>query len=484
MNIFNNAIIKTKSIREMLKVSFAAIVGLFIIPSVISLIYLANISDKYDRLINNIDFANKLSDAAKSGINKEIWDIVAGRKSFSEGRQYEIINDINKSLSVLYTNTDGKKNRELIEAAERATGTLTAYVDRLNDQIRYSAPVSQNEQILVEIREVSALIYDVLQEFTYAEINMIAKINRSIQYTSRLIVLLIFVLMCAVTMLAVMAYISLKQAVNRPIVELEAMAGEIALGNLEIRVSPPDVEELTKLTESLNIMAERISDLLENSIEEQKNLQKAEMRELQAQITPHFLYNTFDTIVWLAETGRTEEVVDVTMAFSNFYRIALSHGRDWIPVSKEIEHVKDYLIIQSVRYMDILKFTIDVDEKLNNKKVVKLILQPLVENALYHGIKKKRGVGLITVSGKLLEDGNMFFQVEDNGIGMTEDKLYELRKTISSEHPPEGAGYGIFNVNRRIKLFYGVEGISIESEYGKGTKVTLVLPSKEESNGV
>ena len=483
-SIFADDMTRTKSIKDMLRISFIAIIGLFIVPTIISLVYLRNISAEYNRLIENIDFANELSNTAKTEVNKEIWEIVAGRKSFSEGRQYEIINTINEGLSVLHANTGEKKNLELIEAARRATGTLITYVDRLSSQIKNRAPVSENQQILIEIQGVSALIYDVLKEFTYAEINMMAKINISIQHTSRLIALFVFILVCIVTMTAGVAYKTLEQAIKQPIWELEKMAEKIALGNLETRAKPPDVEELIKLTESLNIMAERISALLENSIEEQKNLQKSEMRELQAQITPHFLYNTFDTIVWLAEEGRTQEVVDVTMAFSNFYRIALSHGHDWIPVSKEIEHVKDYLVIQSVRYMDILSYTIDIDEELKDKVVIKLILQPLVENALYHGIKNKRGGGHINVSGRLLADQNMLFVVEDNGIGMTKETLLKLKKSLSADHPSENAGYGIFNVNRRIKLFYGIEGLSIESEYGRGTKLSLGLPLKEEQKDV
>ena len=151
-------------------------------------------------------------------------------------------------------------------------------------------------------------------------------------------------------------------------------------------------------------MAGKIDDLIKQNIEEQKNLQKAEMKTLQAQITPHFLYNTFDTIIWLAEEEQMDDVIKVTQAFSEFLRISLSRGHEWITVGQELEHVRNYLTIQKIRYSVILQYSIEVQDGLENLKMLKLSLQPLVENAIYHGIKNKRGRGHIKVTASFSDE--------------------------------------------------------------------------------
>ncbi len=202
------------------------------------------------------------------------------------------------------------------------------------------------------------------------------------------------------------------------------------------------------------------------------------MKALQSQITPHFLYNTFDMIIWLAEACKTNEVIDVTRAFSSFFRVSLSRGREWITVSEEMEHVRSYLIIQKIRYRDILDYAIDVDEDVLERKMLKLLLQPLVENALYHGIKNKRGKGRIEIKGSR-SGSAMRFTVTDNGCGMEPERLAHVLEQIDPNYASEELSdvYGLYSVTRRLRLYYGEEAsISIESEWQKGTVVSLFLP--------
>ena len=151
---------------------------------------------------------------------------------------------------------------------------------------------------------------------------------------------------------------------------------------------------------SFNIMIGRIRQLLDSKVKEQETLKKAELKALQAQINPHFLYNTLDTIVWMAQANKTDQVIDIVQALSNFFRIALSKGQDWITIDQEIEHIRCYLTIQKLRYHDILDYQIEVDEDILSGTILKLTLQPLVENALYHGIKNKRSGGMIIVRAR------------------------------------------------------------------------------------
>jgi two-component system, sensor histidine kinase YesM len=170
---------------------------------------------------------------------------------------------------------------------------------------------------------------------------------------------------------------------------------------------------------------------------------------------------------------------------SRFFRITLSKGKDWITVREEIEHIESYLAIQKMRYRDILDYQIDVPDDMCDGQMLKLTLQPLVENALYHGIKNKRNGGAIVVRGRRLDGGLLQIQVEDNGIGMTQAQLAQIRALLDTEGGGAvlaESGYGINNVNQRIKLYYGQEyGLTIESEYRHGTRVSLVIPLQRAS---
>ena len=237
------------------------------------------------------------------------------------------------------------------------------------------------------------------------------------------------------------------------------------------------------LAKNMNQMAEQIDILIKKNIEEQKNFQKAEMKALQAQITPHFLYNTFDTIIWLAEQEETEEVVKITKAFSNFLRISLSRGHEWITVAQELDHIRNYLTIQKIRYADILNYEINVNEELTEFKTIKLTLQPLVENAIYHGIKNKRGRGHLKVTVDYADEQktSIRFRVNDDGAGFTEERLEEVQKELESgseDAEKLSSVYGLYNVHKKLKLYYGdkTQGLQIESEQGKGSSISFVTP--------
>jgi two-component system sensor histidine kinase YesM len=258
---------------------------------------------------------------------------------------------------------------------------------------------------------------------------------------------------------------------------------------LQALVTRDNSNEIAELGMSFNIMIGKIKELLDSKIKEQENLKKAEFRTLQAQINPHFLYNTLDTIIWMAEAKKNDQVIEIVRALSNFFRISLSKGKDWITIREEIERTRSYLTIQKMRYRDILDYKIEVDPTVLDGTILKLILQPLVENAIYHGIKNKRGGGMVTVRA-YRKDNKVFLEVEDDGIGFTRYKLDKVQHRFNGdtdelkveELDVEEQGFGLENVNQRIKLYYGKEyGLSIESQYQVGTQVTLAIPLK---NGV
>jgi two-component system sensor histidine kinase YesM len=272
----------------------------------------------------------------------------------------------------------------------------------------------------------------------------------------------------------------ISKSIYVPIKKLHDVTTTIARHDLETLVTTDNADEITELGMSFNIMVGKIKELLDAKIQEHENLKKAELRALQAQINPHFLYNTLDAIIWMAEAKKIDQVVELVRVLSRFFRITLSKGKDWITVREEIEHVESYLAIQKMRYRDILDYQIDVADNLRDGQILKLTLQPLVENALYHGIKNKRSGGTIIVRGRRLDGDLLQIQIEDNGIGMTQERLTQIRALLEADAGDAvigESGYGVNNVNQRIKLYYGqAYGLTIESEYMHGVSVSVVIP--------
>ena len=478
-------VFKTSSIKSKIKISYMVIIAVVLIPLIMSITFSTVLTYRYGQLIDNVNNAKNLNQIVNTRISNEIWDIVSGKKDFKTADQYRIIQSIYEKIDILSEDASTKGNQRLIQVARRTVSTLEKYVDMLGRQIENNAEVQENEKLFEEIRDVAGLVNDIIQEFILSEIDAIARVNDSLQRLGFIIGITEILLFVLATVFAVYTFTSVAENISAPILKLKNLSVQIAKGDLEARVEPIDVDELKELAHSLNVMAERIRQLIDENRRELISLQKSEMRVLQAQIMPHFLYNTFDTIIWLAESGKTGEVVNVAMAFSNFFRISLSKGKDWITVGQEVEHVKNYLTIQRVRYESILDYKIEVEEALLNLSMPKLLLQPLVENALYHGIKFRRNRGgLITLKG-WLENNEICFWVEDNGIGIPPDRLEQIRESLEKEEKIEGIGYGIYNVNKRLQLYYETnKSLEIDSRTGQGTCVSFRLPYRSEHKNV
>ena len=280
---------------------------------------------------------------------------------------------------------------------------------------------------------------------------------------------------------AITLHYLLTKRLTRPIQLLQHKMRLTASGYLEAKVKPIGTDEIADLGQSFNIMVEKIKELLEQSIRKQQQLQKAELRTLQAQINPHFLYNTLDSIIWMAEAGKNDGVIQLVKALSDLFRISLNKGRDWVMIRTELAHANSYLVIQQMRYRDILEYRIEIDPELLDYPILNMTLQPLIENALYHGIKNKRGKGLIVIGG-YLELTAVILTVTDNGIGIPTDRLALLRQQLeqplqSEEEEPAEGGFGLQNVHQRLRLYFGSEyGVELESIAGAGTTIFVRIP--------
>ena len=428
----------------------------------------------YTEMIDNIAYANQLSTDVSTKIEPIVWSIVAGKMTFDDSGVMPLVFDIRTKMNEIRGSTSSVENRSIMEISLRALDTLEDYLDKLKEQIDNREPVEKNEKIFDEIGLCVSGINDLLNDFSSKQVIEVDNLNREATKRGNRNFIVNITMTIVVILVGAFAFWYISRVIMNPIEKLLKMSNSISEGDFSSRVELTASGEFNELAQGMNTMSERIELLIAKSIEEEKQLQMLEYKAHQAQISPHFLYNTLDAIIWAAEDKDMSKVITLVSSLSSFFRISLSHGIDFIPISDEIAHVRDYLIIQKIRYSDVLSYEIDVDDGIKNLKILKLLIQPLVENSLYHGIKNTRERGKITVSVRKA-DGKVRFSVVDNGIGMTEDRLEALKKEINSDESGE-KGYGLLSVNRRLKLYYGNnDGVDIKSEYKKGTEVSFTL---------
>jgi len=480
--------LKNRNLKHTLKFSYVILLVIMLIPSVYSIIVSQVHAFKYNLVIQNVSRANRINRIARDEIPMELWEIICGKKDFDSGDQYVLMKEITNGINEMLARTENGKSHEKLEVASRAGTTLLRNIVKLSDDMKRGSTFVQNEATLDEIRTITALFSDIIQDFIVAEIESADETNQSFLRASVILTIIQIIITLSSIIISLRSLVTVSNAIQNPIEDMERLSTKVANGDLTARIELPHVDELDTLAENLNTMTEQIDVLIKKNMEEQKNFQKAEVKALQAQITPHFLYNTFDTIVWLAEEERTDEVVKITKAFSEFLRISLSRGHEWITIGQELEHIKNYLTIQKIRYADILNYNIEANPDLLDAKIIKLVLQPLVENAIYHGIKNKRGRGVLKVNVDFADEEHktIRFAVEDNGAGFTPERLEEVRNELASgdlDSEKLSSVYGLYNVNKKLKLYYGnqTSGLIIESEQGKGSLVTFTCRNPLES---
>ncbi len=300
-------------------------------------------------------------------------------------------------------------------------------------------------------------------------------INESLRDMSRILMLAGVLFLIAVLVISVI----ISRALSRPIRNLATAMEQFEQNAGAFTYTPAGgVRELRTLSESFSHMVLRLQNLVETVRSEQINLRKTELRALQAQINPHFLYNTLDSISWMCEQGKNEEAVLMVNALARLFRISISRGHELIPIRSELKHAESYLQIQSHRYQNQFVYRFDVDEACLDYLCNKITLQPIIENAIYHGINGLVDDGEILVSVK--SDGDdVVFTVADNGSGMSRQQI----EAIMSKERSDRAGIGIKNVNDRLKIYFGqAYGITIDSVPDEGTQVHIRMPKvKEES---
>ncbi len=454
---------------------------LLLIPIVAFLIFcfcnLWSSNRKYEDMLNSAMVASEFSLDFKKDYDYETYLLIVENKTLDESKLGEMLKEANRIVDGLEELTDSKENRNRLASAKKYLNNLQIYKERIEQNLKDGNKYENNIEIWEnDVQIVTALMRETIFQYIYYEIKDIQKART--EYQDFFMQMIRFSIIAFALILILITFLSyyIPLSITHPIRKLSEVTDQVAKGDLTVRSDVRSGAEVSVLNDSLNTMIDKINELLEQVKTEQGRLRKAEFELLQSQINPHFLYNTLDTIVWLAEAGEQKKVVDMVGSLSDFFRTSLNQGKDMVSVKEELQHSRSYLEIQQVRYQDILQYEIQVPEPLFCYLIPKITIQPLVENALYHGIKNKRGIGKIMITGKREKDYFVLI-VEDNGAGMSRERLEAVREGMNQKSQTEKDIYALYNVNERIRLNFGQKyGLSIDSILGEGTTVQVMLP--------
>lgn len=460
---------------------------LLLVPVVLFLIFcfynLWVVNHNYEDMINSTVIASEFSLDFKKDFDYETYLLIVENKSLEESNLDDMLSEANRIVKELEEFTKQEENISRLDSVKKYLNNLGVYKSRIEENLAEGNRYEDNIEIWEnDVQIVTSLLREAIFQYIYYEISDLQQSRAEYQHFFVVMICFSVIAFACILILILLISYFIPLSITRPIRELGEVTDQVAKGNLMVRSEVRSGAEVSALSDSLNTMINKINELLEQVTKEQTRLRKAEFQLLQSQINPHFLYNTLDAIVWLAEAGEQKKVVGMVGSLSEFFRTSLNQGKDIISIKEELQHVKSYLEIQQVRYQDILKYEIQVPKELHSYLIPKITVQPLVENALYHGIKNKRGSGKISVYGRK-ETDFFIIQIEDNGIGISKERLLQVRDGMKNKVPTEKDIYGLYNVNERIRLNFGERyGISIESAYGEGTVVSIMLPCIEEGS--
>ena len=461
---------KVHSIKGRLRHLVAAISIVLAVLLVSVLLMLGSYSSHYARLLHNVTTASEFNREFKDTIDLRMYYYVI-ESQYSQGLPIEEVRAAQTLAKSLIDTTFQKNSRQAITSVLDLCENLEGKIYQIEETSDYDQRLTQLEN---NVYVLTSLVEEYMYTYLYYEA---AELNAVQQVVTRQagVEIALIILAAALAIVFLLRYsIRLSRSITAPLEELCRRAERVDAGDLTVQEPvPSEIREIRTLSEGMEQMIGRLDDQMGEIRRRQESLRRTELALLQAQINPHFLYNTMDTIIWLIEADKQQEAVEMVANLSSFFRHSLSKGEDVITLAEEERHVRSYLQIQHARYQDIMEYILDIDPGLHDAMLPKLTLQPLVENALYHGIKLKRAKGTIRITGRL-EDGCVLLRVEDNGVGITPQRLAQLRDAMERQ---ERVGFGLSAVNQRLRLQFGPEyGLRIHSEEGLGTTVTARIP--------
>ena len=466
--------------------TLAAVVTLpFILLVMYLLASMASYSNTYDEIVSNMTVANNYNLNFKEEMDESLYKLVVGYVTLdtietdkSLKNPYTLIDELRSEFTRLTAITTESESKLWLESLLRNIDTLKKRVDDIVDSISAGGRYNENiEKLDNNIYILTELIQDDIQYYIYYQTRYMDKVTDTLQDQIGRFMVVCSVLIGVLIIVVAVSAVMIVSGIIQPISQLNQATEKIAQGDFNARAQADSEDEVAELAVSFNKMAGSMQSLIDKVKEDERKMRKADLRLLQEQIQPHFLYNTLDTIVWLIESNEPDEAVTMVVTLSDFFREILSKGKEFISIKEEEKHISSYLQIQEMRYRDILEYDIQLDQVIYKYQILKLTLQPVVENALYLGIKYKRAKGCIHIHGE--KEGDIIrLTVRDDGVGMDEEELEQLRQQIEKPCQETEKGFGLANVNERIHMYFGPEyGMKIQSQKGKGTTVEIVIPA-------
>ena len=423
---------------------------------------------QYVKISGNISTVSGVNQNFKDEVDLKMYQFVAGSDT---QLPLEEVEEAKAMAEALIASTTNRESLKAIASIRKLADNLTECINEIVQTDGYDQRMTQLEN---NVYVITSLIQKYLYTYLYYEAGEQTALHEKMNHWFTLQIIAITVLIAAVFLLSIRSLLKTSRSITQPIDALYQRVQDISRGDLTAQtpVAAND-DKLQALSDALEEMVGKLNEHIELNRREQLRLRSMELSLLQAQINPHFLYNTLDAMVWLIEAGKNDQAVEMVSSLSTYFRTSLSNGKQIIPLSEELLHIRSWLEIQQTRYKDILRYDNDVSPDLNNCRIPKMTLQPLAENAIYHGIKAKRGGGMIRITGKM--DGETaLLEVSDTGVGMPRQTLERIRASLN---PDDTNNFGIFAVWQRLRLtFGGSVCFEIESEENVGTTVHIRFP--------
>ena len=425
----------------------------------------------YSTITHNMNLSSEFSLSFKENMDLKMYHYCVG----SAEQKTLPVKDVNRAIRLaekLEKTTVRKESRRAIELVIADCKNLKKRMRAIAETKGYD---SRQIQLTNNVYVLTELTQKAMGDYIYYEAGYLKKVENDMFARILAVGIILGIFVFVIVALVVKKSFRLAGEITDPIGGVSDNVRKVGHGNFDIIPVETNVIEVKELDRGILKMAGRIQTLLEIVKEEERKQHMIQLELLQAQVNPHFLYNTLDTIVWMVEADMHDEAIEMLTHLSVFFRTVLSKGEDVISLHDEVLHTKSYLEIQQIRYSDILDYTIELPQDMEEIRLPKMTLQPLVENALYHGVKEKRGKSSIWIT---FEDAgrDIVIQVKDDGIGMTEDRLREVQEGLKNN---QSVGFGMSAVEGRLKLYYGEEyGLDICSKYQEGTVIRVNIPKK------
>ena len=467
------------SIQKKISVAFVLLLVPLILFVLIWFVCALDATNRYDKVVRNTSIISEFNLDFKKNYDYKIYLITTGNRTYTDQNPEQDIRYAKDIIRRVKATTENSENKECIVQIERYFQVLEKYTKTIQENMQKEGKYDENRDLWENgVQLVTANIQNKMLQLLYNENRQSALIYSDMQHITRNMIIISLFLAAFLAVVTTMMITIIPRSISKPVRYLSSITKKVADGNLEVRAHMEHGVDVKLLADSLNVMIEKIKTLIDNVMLEQMRLREAELEILQMQINPHFLYNTLDTIVWLAEAGQKEQVVSMVQTLSDFFRASLNSGKDIVSLEGECRHITSYLQIQQVRYQDILTYDVDIPEEIANCKIPKITLQPLVENSIKYGFCEIYEGGQIRIH-VYKQDGRLILSVYNSGIPIAEEMAEKISADIGDETITlicilKGSVFLSCELAKNIKGSVMLDFMSVTS-YGDDTKSSGVV---------